>query len=101
MECLGSDGNTNRRNTLKMMGGIGIASILGTGATGTVAADNHSQGGQSKNPGRIATYNGKKTKTAPSLGGFSGWRRNSVQSSSISMKNHSHNRSGRETSVVS
>lgn len=59
-----------RRNTLKMVGGIGIASILGTGATGTVAAGNHDQRGRNKNQGRVATYNGKKTRVTPDLGGF-------------------------------
>lgn len=57
-----------RRTTLKSIGGIGVASVLGVG--GTVAADDHGQRGRNKNPGRVATYNGKTTKTAPGLGGF-------------------------------
>lgn len=59
-----------RRTTLKSIGEIGVASVLGVGASGTVAADGHGQSGRSKNPGRVATYNGKTTKTAPGLGGF-------------------------------
>jgi hypothetical protein len=60
----------NRRNTLKMVGGIGIAGVLGTGAAGSVTADNSGQRGQGNNPGRVAPYNGRKTKTTPDLGGF-------------------------------
>lgn len=59
-----------RRDTLKTVGGIGVASLLGIGASGTVAANGQSQSGRNNNPGRLATYNGKNTKTAPGLGGF-------------------------------
>ena len=60
----------NRRNTLKTIGGIGLASVLGAGASGTVAADAPGRGDRTNNPGRVATYNGRTTKTAPGLGGF-------------------------------
>lgn len=60
----------NRRNTLRTIGGIGLAGILGTGASGTAAAGDHGSGGRDRNPGHVATYNGRTTKTAPGLGGF-------------------------------
>ena len=56
----------NRRNSLKTIGAIGLAGLLGTSASGSVAARN----GSSSNPGRVATYNGQRTNTAPGLGGF-------------------------------
>lgn len=59
-----------RRETLKTVGGIGVASLLGLGASGTAAANDQNQSRQSNNPGRVATYNGKDTKTAAGLGGF-------------------------------
>lgn len=52
------------------MGGIGLAGLLGVGTSGTVAAQQPGRGGRSNNPGRVATYNGRTTKTAPGLGGF-------------------------------
>lgn len=56
----------NRRDTLKTVGGIGVASLLGIGASGTAAATNDTQ----RNPGKVGTYDGKRTLTAPGLGGF-------------------------------
>jgi hypothetical protein len=42
--------------------------LLGTGATGTVAANDGAD--EPNNPGRVATYNGPTTKVTPGLGGF-------------------------------
>jgi hypothetical protein len=60
----------NRRNSLRMMGGIGLAGVLGTAAGGTAAADDRGRRGRNENPGRVGTYGGKKTLAAPGLGGF-------------------------------
>ncbi|MFO8115737.1 MAG: hypothetical protein R6U01_10355 [Halorubrum sp.] len=59
-----------RRDTLKTIGGIGLAGVLGAGATGSVAATDASGRGHGNNPGRVGSYNGNSTKTAPGLGGF-------------------------------
>jgi len=52
------------------MGGIGLAGVLGVGASGSAAANEGTGRGRNNNPGRVATYNGKGTKTASGLGGF-------------------------------
>lgn len=57
-----------RRETLKTVGGIGVASLHGIGASGTVAASEQRLASQKNNPGRLATYNGHETKTAPGSG---------------------------------
>lgn len=59
----------DRRDTLKTIGAMGIASTLGLGATGTAAA-NPGDGARGKNPGRVGRYGGTKTFTPPDLGGF-------------------------------
>ncbi len=56
-----------RRDTLKTVGGIGIASLLGLGASGSAAANQH---GQSRNPGRVGQYSGCRTLVPPDLAGF-------------------------------
>lgn len=71
MLCLELGGNKmDRRNPLKTMGRNGLAGILGTGASETVAADDRGQPGRDKNPGRDTAYNGQTTKTETDLGGF-------------------------------
>lgn len=59
-----------RRNTLKAIGGIGLAGSLGIGSSGTALASDQNEQEESDNPGRVATYNGKKTLVPPDLGGF-------------------------------
>ena len=59
-----------RRETLKTIGGVSIASILGLGASGTAAAGTHGRGGQTRNPGRVGRYNGNRTLVPQKLGGF-------------------------------
>lgn len=60
----------NRRNTLKTVGGLGLAALLGGGASGTVAAETGDPVASSDNVGQVATYDGNRTLTAPGLGGF-------------------------------
>lgn len=59
----------DRRDTLKAIGGIGAASLLGVGASSTALADEHANGGNN-NPGRVGTYDGYKTLVPPDLAGF-------------------------------
>lgn len=58
-----------RRNTLKSIGGIGLASVLGIGASGTASTSDRN-GAENNNPGRVASYNGDRTLVPPDLGGF-------------------------------
>lgn len=60
----------NRRETLKTIGGISTASLLGVEASGTALADEPGEGERNENPGRVGTYDGNRTLVPPNLGGF-------------------------------
>jgi len=71
----------DRRKLMQAIGGLGIASTLGLGATGTALADDHG-GGKGRDDGDgngsngsgtgsgYTPYGGRSTKTAPELGGY-------------------------------
>lgn len=59
-----------RRESLKMIGGISAASLLGLGASGSGAATNRGSAGRPQNPGRVGKYDGSKTFVPPDFAGF-------------------------------